>query len=205
MPKRIDVEPMPDGDGLPATEPEYWTADAMRVADHFFERSGAGRPPKLADHKLIATIMALVAGGAAPSDAAAQLGISPSNFTTWQERGSGPQADAGYVQFSELLNKAREVGKNWHVRNIHWHARKNWVPSAWWLERNFPDQFGKRSAVDVTHTHLRGTGRPEIKEIPITSADLMRTALMLQGAEPAQATIEQEPVTAEYRELSPTE
>lgn len=192
---------MPEGEGPQPSDAGYWLKDAMSVADHFYDRQGAGRPPKLADHQLIANICALVAEGASPSDAAAQLGISHSNFQNWQDRGTGPDAEAGYLAFLALLNKAKQLGKSWHVRNIRWHARKNWVASAWWLERTEPEQFGRRQSVDVTHTHRAGLGRPEIKEIPFTTADAERLMLLLQANGPADPPSDAETVEGEYSEI----
>jgi hypothetical protein len=196
---------MPPDEGGDPTKPDYWMADAFLVADQFIKRNGAGRPPLLADHRLVAEIMALVAEGAAPSDAAAQLGISPSNFTNWETRGSGTDADAGYLQFVELLNKAAQWGKNWHIRNIRHHAKRNWVASAWYLERTLPEQFGRRQALEVTHRNGRLLAGQDIQTIPFGEAEASRLLALTQGMGPAQASPDDQTVVGDYREVDPSD
>lgn len=179
----------------PETLVGYWRDESCEIASHFGYAGSEtpvrkiGHPPLLGNPDLVAAIFASVAAGSSPSDAAQQVKISPSNFTTWVER--GVTGDDGYLQFLDTLNKAISLSKKWHTDNIRKVAADGvWTASAWWLERNFPEQFSPRSMLDVTHTHRAGLKAPQITVIPFGTDDARKLMLMLQGSGPDDGAID---------------
>ena len=54
-----------------------------------------------------------------------------------------------YSEFSEAVKKARAEAEGAHIRNIRKAADNGtWQASAWFLERSFPQKWGKRSTMD---------------------------------------------------------
>ena len=46
---------------------------------------------------------------------------------------------------SESIAKGRQIA----IAAIFKHMDKNWMAAAWWLERNFPDEYGRRDRIDM--------------------------------------------------------
>ena len=103
-------------------------------------------------------------------DAATMAGISTSTFYDWMKKGdegqkalesgvssSLPATQEGsevevvdmFQEFSEAVKKARAEAEGAHIRNIRKAADNGtWQASAWFLERSFPQKWGKRSTMD---------------------------------------------------------
>lgn len=68
--------------------------------------------------------------------------IHYSTFLEWIEKKS---------DFSELVKKAEEVGydrlKDLARRGVVEKFASHWQAAAWWLERKFPEEFGRREAI----------------------------------------------------------
>lgn len=71
-------------------------------------------------------------------------GISYQTFLDWLN---------GKPEFLEDIKKAEDQGndriKDLQKRKII--EDKSWQSGAWWLERNFPDEFGRRERIDHTN------------------------------------------------------
>lgn len=54
------------------------------------------------------------------------------------------------VAFADMVKEAEAEAERWHVENIKRHAKDNWLPSAWMLERRNPKEWGKKDKLDIT-------------------------------------------------------
>ena len=128
------------------------------------------RPTKLTQEK-IDEICNWLKLGYYQEDAATMAGISASTYYDWMKKGddaqkalesgdssSLPATQEGdevevvnmFQEFSEAVKKARAEAEGAHIRNIRKAADNgNWQASAWWLERSFPQKWGKRSTLDL--------------------------------------------------------
>lgn len=76
------------------------------------------------------------------------VGISGSTFYDWMrrgERGWKKDRDAGFSEFSQAVKKARakaEVMSVAHIRKAGLDGQ--WQADAWFLERSFPERWGRR-------------------------------------------------------------
>ena len=48
----------------------------------------------------------------------------------------------------EAMAKADQSGKEYAVQQIFKNMEKNWTAAAWWLERRFQDDYGKKTFVE---------------------------------------------------------
>lgn len=87
--------------------------------------------------------------------AAALAGVSESTFYDWLKRGEDAKRKTKYSEFLESVKKAREHSKAHHLGVIRKAGegddknRPQWQASAWYLERMFPDEFGRTQRVDM--------------------------------------------------------
>lgn len=70
-------------------------------------------------------------------------GINYTTFLRWLDEKS---------EFCESVKKAEETGldriKDVQIQKIL--SNDSWQSAAWWLERNYPDKYGKRENIDHT-------------------------------------------------------
>lgn len=106
-----------------------------------------GRTTKLNPERQ-AIIVEAVREGNAIEVAAQAAGISHQTFYNWLERGE--KAESGiYFEFFEAIKKAESEAEQYHVANIKKASKKQWQAAAWWLERKFPDRWGRRDRQQV--------------------------------------------------------
>ncbi len=53
--------------------------------------------------------------------------------------------------FLNAIKSAEAQDKQWHLDNIRKHAERSWQASAWYLERRWPMEFGRRESIDPTY------------------------------------------------------
>jgi hypothetical protein len=86
-------------------------------------------------------------------------GISYETFTVWMEK----------PELSELVKKAEETGedkiKDLAKRGIIEKFQEHWQAGAWWLERNYPDQYRQR---------IEQTGDPIIPNLGLSYEELCK-------------------------------
>tara|TARA_Y100000310_G_C20595134_1_gene770118 strand:+ start:448 stop:1005 length:558 start_codon:yes stop_codon:yes gene_type:complete len=123
-------------------------------------KHAGGRPTKLTDELKNIIVQSVTIG--VPLDTAASLaGISQSTLRLWAARGRHEldrvngngrrrilQIEEIYVEFSEALRKAIGLAVLQRVKNIQ--DAEAWQSDAWWLERRYPEEFGRREALEVT-------------------------------------------------------
>ncbi|MDP3767724.1 MAG: hypothetical protein Q8S13_06890 [Dehalococcoidia bacterium] len=110
--------------------------------------AGRGRPTKLTPEIAARIFQALRAGNNRPA-AAHYGGISQETFQTWMRRGRAARAGI-HRDFLVGVEKAEADAQIASVAIIQSAARKTWQAAAWWLERKFPQEWGRRERMEVS-------------------------------------------------------
>jgi hypothetical protein len=97
-----------------------------------------GRPTRL-DSELTRKICGLLSEGISIAATCDALGVSESRYFEWLQKGE--KGEKPYAKFREQTTRARANGKIALVRQIL--ADKDWRGKSWYLERCWPDEFGK--------------------------------------------------------------
>ena len=115
-----------------------------------------GRPTKLTDNTQQA-ILDAIRLGMYQEQAALLAGIHRRTFHRWIERGkTGLPEDEPYRHFCHAVEKARAEVEADHLTTIQQAARRGtWQAAAWFLERSFPQRYGRRiEATVITRDEL---------------------------------------------------
>ena len=100
------------------------------------------RPRKLSP-ELTAKIVERIIEGNRPQLAANMVGISSSTFFEWMSKGKNLEAE--FLEFSEAITRAFAQAVILKIGIIHRAATKgDWRASAYWLEKNCPEIYGKQ-------------------------------------------------------------
>lgn len=116
----------------------------------------AGRPGILT-FKLQEAICKRIAGGVYPGKAAVIEGISKDTYYGWMRRGRAEQKGK-YFNFLKAVKKAEGVAEVVYLEQIRKAAigtetdKPVWQAAAWYLERRYPDSWGRRERVDLKHS-----------------------------------------------------
>ena len=90
-------------------------------------------------------ICRLVARGLNYHQAADAAGIHRDTLNDWENTKS---------EFSDALKRAKAEGISRRLERIERAARNgHWQADAWWLERVYPEQFGRRAPIDWQSGH----------------------------------------------------
>lgn len=114
----------------------------------------------LLSEDLITEMAAIVAEGNTFKTAFTFTGIDEPTFHRWKAEGKALAASGMsprelnpnqklYLKFYEAITRARATAARKHNASIAKFSANDWRASAWWLERNFPDQYGPKARVDV--------------------------------------------------------
>jgi transposase len=123
----------------------------------------AGRPTKLTP-QVQARIVQAIVGGNDITVAAAYAGIGKATFYLWLERGrkemtrleaspfARPRAsETPFVDFIDAIEKAQADAETRNVALIAKAAQEGtWTAAAWWLERKYPERWGRKDRHEVT-------------------------------------------------------
>jgi hypothetical protein len=106
-----------------------------------------GRPSKLEDATAEKIIDALKVGS--PIRVACRAaGIGQTTFKAWMTRGnSEADDDAPYRAFRADVKKARAAGEAAALKVIHEAMPTSWQAAAWFLERHWPERWGRRDRI----------------------------------------------------------
>ena len=109
------------------------------------------RPTKLTDEAQTKIVNAIAAGNYL--DAAAQYGgVTYDTLNDWMNKGKDGKAP-NYVQFYHAVKKAEADAEILRVARINKAGQEgNWQADAWYLERRYPDKWGRR----VQQTEISG-------------------------------------------------
>ncbi|MDP4009801.1 MAG: hypothetical protein Q8P53_02335 [Candidatus Shapirobacteria bacterium] len=89
---------------------------------------------------LLEKICELIKKGLSNRDASFCMGISESTFYEWQKE---------KPEFSDTIKKAEMERKLLLISRIFEASNKSWQAAAWYLERVYTDEFGKREPKDL--------------------------------------------------------
>ena len=77
------------------------------------------------------------------------LGISKQTWYNWLNKGE--KAKSGiYRELWEEVQKAESRAETRYVTIIAQAAEENWQAAAWWLERKYPERWGRKDKVDLS-------------------------------------------------------
>ena len=92
-------------------------------------------------------------------------GINEATLYKWLNKGK--EARSGkYKKFYNDFNLAKIRNKLFHLKKIH--EEEAWTASAWYLERVYPEEFGRKDRMDLNHdgkVKVESTKRLEEKRI----------------------------------------
>ena len=92
------------------------------------------------DEELIREAVRLVQTGLNDADVCDALGIHRSSWYGWMKSGDTPLKR----KLAEEVTKAKAMRKAYHLQNVVNAAREgSWQASAWYLERAYPQEYGK--------------------------------------------------------------
>jgi transposase len=87
--------------------------------------------------------------------ACAAVGIDQRSYQRWMQRGrTGRRVDSRHRAFREKVEQALAEAEARAVTQVAKAAGEDWRAAAWWLERQFPDRWGRQlpRAVDLAET-----------------------------------------------------
>lgn len=96
--------------------------------------------------ELVSAICEDIAKGFSYEKAALNNGISASTFFRWLKLGKTTDSDPIYQHFAKEVKAASEFSEDEALQIVRSAATigRNWKASAWFLEKRFPDKYGKR-------------------------------------------------------------
>jgi len=121
-----------------------------------------GRKTELKE-EIIENIMKHIRKGIPIKTAVGMAGISESTFFSWMKRGNDEQyriskgekpnpKETLFLEFLESATRAREEAKGAHIGVIaNAGAQGDWRASAWWLSRQFREEFGDNPTPQVNN------------------------------------------------------
>jgi len=93
------------------------------------------------------------------SVAAQCAGINKSTHCRWMDKGRNDISRGEVTQYSEYfeaVTTARAKAEAQNVFVIKSATHDTWQAAAWWLERTFPDRWGRRDRMSMEHTGRNG-------------------------------------------------
>lgn len=114
-------------------------------------RGKGGRPTKLTP-EVQERICDALRKGCTRRAAAAYAGISEDTLYNWIARGEGrakspPREE--FTRFSEAVKRAESEAEKRYTEIIYRAADETWQAAAWWLERRYPKEWGRRERHEV--------------------------------------------------------
>ena len=133
------------------------------------------RPTKLTPAIAAKLVLAIRVGNYA-SVAAKSVGIDQSTYYDWLAKGREDKAP--YAEFAVAIQKAEAEAEAATVARIQLAeaAPNTWQAAAWWLERRFPDRWGRRDRLEVEHTVVEREAKRLADEFGLDPAEVLREA-----------------------------
>lgn len=72
------------------------------------------------------------------------VGIGSSTFYSWMKKGEEENSKRIYRDFVEAIKKAEAIAEAQRLQVISKASHENWQAAAWYLERRYPDRWGRR-------------------------------------------------------------
>ena len=136
-----------------------------------------GRRLKLTP-ELIEQAAKLIAGGNYASTVFQMLGVGESTWYRWLEKGRDSKGRSIYREFWESIQKAEAAAELRAVSGIVAAGRRNWTAFAWYLERKYPDRWGRR---DKIQQEISGPGgepfysKPNLSRLSLEELTFLET------------------------------
>lgn len=106
--------------------------------------------PKLKLNKeLIEKASKLIAAGNYQKDVAKYLGIDESTWYRWLRKGETAKTNNIFCKLYKAVKKAEAEAIARNVALIQQAAQDSWQAAAWWLERRYPEQWGKKDYMNL--------------------------------------------------------
>lgn len=110
-------------------------------------RKRMGRPPRLTQ-ELGGKIAGYIEAGNFLESASHLCGVSPRICREWIAKGLKTKRQP-YYDFAQAIKKAESKAEASAIIRIRNHGTKTWQAEAWYLERRFPDKWGRKLAQAV--------------------------------------------------------
>lgn len=127
-----------------------------------------GPVPKLTPERAKAIVDA-VAAGVPRAFAAMRAGVTERCLYKWLAKGrQGGKRNAVYVQLVQAVQKAEADAVARNVALVQSAAKKSWQAAAWWLERRYHAEFGRKDRTviqPVRKTDLGADVRRRLDEV----------------------------------------
>ena len=130
-------------------------------------------------NQLIQSVMVeAIEGGNYATTAAEAAGIGKSTHYEWMEKGE--QGIEPYAEYADAIKKAEAIAESNAVKVIKAASLENWTSGSWYLERKFPDKWGRKDK--LTQEISGKDGKPiEIDSKALVLAMLEHKPLELEG------------------------
>ena len=109
----------------------------------------AGRKPKLTEVVIKRLEEALLAGNYIET-ACDYAGINRATFYKWMAEAEKPGAKPLFRELSDTVTQARAQAEMRNVLRIQKAADESWQAAGWWLERSFPQRWGRHQKVELS-------------------------------------------------------
>lgn len=101
--------------------------------------------------ELIEGITKKITEGMYVTDACATFGIGKDSWYDWMKKAKRePDIYPLCVRFSESIMKAQADCKAYFIEKLKNASVVEWKAAAWYLERRFPKEYGKREQLDIS-------------------------------------------------------
>ncbi|MDR6862177.1 hypothetical protein J2X64_000558 [Phycicoccus sp. 3266] len=124
-----------------------------------------GRPSKLTPERAD-RIVELIGSGVYGAVAARASGISGSTYRAWMARGRDAsrdaegraleEADAPYAAFHDAVRTTQAQAEAETAAGVYTAGQGSWKAAAWWLERRYPERWGRKDRLRQEVTGLAG-------------------------------------------------
>lgn len=112
------------------------------------KKKRTGRPTKLTDEAKAALLKA-IATGCTPRDAASYAGVPFHRLQAWNRMGRVQNAREPYRSFHIAFSEAKRKTKVLVLGVLLEGSKTDWKAAAWYLERVWPEEFGRRDRVKL--------------------------------------------------------
>lgn len=136
-----------------------------------------GRPTKL-NATIQAAVVKAIATGNTRDTAAAYAGVNRATLFEWLARGRR-ELTGLYRDFADAVEKAEADAIVISVALIRTAAQRNWQAAAWWLERRYPDEWGRKDRLSIEslkRTEAEKMARElgiEVEEVMVAIDDIL--------------------------------
>lgn len=142
------------------------------------EKKQTGRRSKLLDKSRMNRLYDALIAGNTILNACAMAGISEPTFFRWRREAKFAPAGHQLREFQQSLKRAMAIAEHRNVVLIQKAVSEHWQAAAWWLERRYPKDWGRKgrmslggdappilNAQPAKKTRSSGEGLPAMKNL----------------------------------------